>query len=40
MAPGVETALREIIAEHGKQDDPQGYLDQMRRDKRYLLDVY
>ena len=40
MAPDVEKALLDIIAEHGEQNDPQFYLDQMRRDKRYLLDVY
>ena len=30
----------EIIRTHGQQDDPDAYLEQMRRDKRYLRDVY
>ncbi len=40
MAPDVEAALLDIIKTHGNHADPQAYLDQMRRDKRYLLDVY
>jgi sulfite reductase (NADPH) flavoprotein alpha-component len=40
MAPDVEAVLLDIIKEHGHQSDPQSYLDEMRREKRYLLDVY
>ncbi|MEP5762304.1 MAG: molybdopterin-dependent oxidoreductase [Litoreibacter sp.] len=40
MAPDVETALLEIIKTHGNLTDADGYLEGMRHDKRYLLDVY
>ncbi len=40
MAPDVERALLDVIEDHGKQSDPQAYLQQMIREKRYLLDVY
>ena len=40
MAPDVEHTLLEIIRTHGQQDDPDAYLEHMRRDKRYLRDVY
>jgi NADPH-dependent sulfite reductase flavoprotein alpha-component len=40
MAPDVERTLLEIISTQGNHDDPQAYLDQMRREKRYLRDVY
>ncbi|AFA72843.1 putative sulfite reductase [NADPH] flavoprotein, alpha-component [Gordonia polyisoprenivorans VH2] len=42
MARDVETTLTEIIAEHGSRSADQAgdYLDQLKKDKRYLRDVY
>lgn len=42
MAHDVETALTEIIAEHGGRDEngAADYLNQLKKDKRYLRDVY
>jgi sulfite reductase (NADPH) flavoprotein alpha-component len=42
MARDVETALIEIIAEHGGVDEngAADYLNQLKKDKRYLRDVY
>jgi sulfite reductase (NADPH) flavoprotein alpha-component len=42
MAPDVHTALVDIVVEHGGLD-PDGadaYLAELRRDRRYRLDVY
>ncbi len=42
MAPDVDAALVEIIAEHGAMtvDTARDYLDGLKRDKRYVRDVY
>lgn len=42
MAPDVHTALAEIVAEHGGLDaeGAEEYLSGLKRDHRYLLDVY
>jgi len=42
MAKDVDQALCEIVAEHGKlsKSDAQAYLDTLKRQKRYLRDVY
>ncbi|MGX7698123.1 sulfite reductase subunit alpha [Gordonia polyisoprenivorans] len=42
MARDVETTLTEIIAEHGSRSADQAgdYLDQLKKHKRYLRDVY
>ncbi len=42
MAPDVNTALTDLIAEHGgfDEDGAQEYLADMRRNHRYRLDVY
>lgn len=42
MAPDVDTALHEIVAEHGglDADGAAGYVKDLKREKRYLLDVY
>lgn len=42
MAPDVEAALLEVIAEHGGLDaaGAQEYLARLRRERRYLRDVY
>ena len=42
MAPGVHEALLEVITEHGgvDRDGAEDYLSEMRRDRRYRLDVY
>jgi sulfite reductase (NADPH) flavoprotein alpha-component len=42
MAPDVQAALTEVIAEHGGKsaEDADEYLTQLRRDDRFRLDVY
>jgi len=42
MAPDVNAALVDLIAEHGGlgQDGAEEYVAALRRDRRYLLDVY
>jgi sulfite reductase (NADPH) flavoprotein alpha-component len=42
MAKDVESALLEIIATHGAMsvDKAQNYLDDMKKSKRYVRDVY
>ncbi len=42
MAPDVHTALAELVAEHGGHDadGAEQYLTDLKRDHRYLLDVY
>ncbi|ROZ88910.1 sulfite reductase subunit alpha [Gordonia sp. OPL2] len=42
MARDVDTALREVVAEHGglTDDEAQDYIDDLKRAKRYLRDVY
>ncbi|MCD2196200.1 sulfite reductase flavoprotein subunit alpha [Actinomycetospora endophytica] len=42
MAPDVDAALHDIVAEHGGLDDDgaTAYVRTLRRDKRYLRDVY
>jgi len=42
MARDVEDALHQIVAEHGSLDEEgaQDYVDQLKKDKRYLRDVY
>ncbi|MEM6711372.1 MAG: sulfite reductase subunit alpha [Pseudomonadota bacterium] len=42
MARDVDTALHEIIAEHGglSADEAAGYVNTLKREKRYLRDVY
>ena len=42
MAPDVDATLAEIVAEHGGkgEDDAREYLSALKRDHRYLLDVY
>lgn len=42
MAPDVHTALVELISEHGgfDADGAEEYLAELRRDRRYRLDVY
>ncbi|MDL9946043.1 sulfite reductase subunit alpha [Gordonia sp. ABSL11-1] len=42
MARDVDTALRDVVAEHGglSDDAAQDYLDDLKRAKRYLRDVY
>ncbi|MFW0784225.1 sulfite reductase flavoprotein subunit alpha [Gordonia sp. CPCC 206044] len=42
MARDVDTALREIVADHAdlSADDAQDVIDRLKRDKRYLRDVY
>jgi sulfite reductase alpha subunit-like flavoprotein len=38
MAKDVDTALREIAAEHGK--DPDLYITELKNTQRYSRDVY
>ncbi len=42
MAPDVDATLAEIVAEHGGRDADAAaeYLTDLKRDHRYLLDVY
>ncbi|MDX8151449.1 assimilatory sulfite reductase (NADPH) flavoprotein subunit [Patulibacter brassicae] len=42
MAPDVDATLAEIVAEHGGkgEDDAREYLSALKREHRYLLDVY
>lgn len=42
MAPGVRSALLDVIAEHGALDDDgaEAYLAELKRDHRYHVDVY
>ncbi len=42
MAKDVDTALREIIAHHGKMDieDADAYVKKLSTDKRYVRDIY
>ena len=42
MAPDVHLALAEIVGEHGglDRDGADDYLAALKRDRRYLLDVY
>lgn len=40
MAPDVDDALAEILAEHGGIDDAKAELKRLRRDGRYQRDVY
>lgn len=42
MAGDVDHALHEIVAEHGglSEDGAADYVDELKRDKRYLRDVY
>ncbi|QGJ70230.1 NADPH--sulfite reductase flavoprotein alpha-component [Planctomycetales bacterium 10988] len=42
MAKDVDKALHEVIAEHGGMSDEQAaeYVNQMKKDKRYVRDVY
>ena len=42
MAKDVDTALHEIVAEHGgkTEEEAQAYMEQLAKDKRYRRDVY
>ena len=42
MAKDVDTALHRIVGEHGglSDDAAEDYLSGLRKDKRYLRDVY
>ena len=42
MARDVDDALHQIVAEHGSLDDEaaQDYINRLKKDKRYLRDVY
>jgi sulfite reductase (NADPH) flavoprotein alpha-component len=42
MAKDVDAALHEIVARHGgmEPDDAADYIATMRREKRYVRDVY
>jgi sulfite reductase (NADPH) flavoprotein alpha-component len=42
MAPDVNTALVEIVAQHGgkSRDDAEGYVRKLADERRYLRDVY
>jgi sulfite reductase (NADPH) flavoprotein alpha-component len=42
MAKDVDKALHEVIAEHGKLTEQQAiaYVNQLKKDKRYVRDVY
>lgn len=42
MAKDVDAALCELIAEHGKrsEEDAKAYVDSLKKEKRYLRDVY
>lgn len=42
MAPDVDRALRQIVAEHGcmSEEDAAAWMEQLRIDKRYRRDVY
>ena len=42
MAKDVDAALHEVIAEHGgmEPDDAADYIATLRREKRYVRDVY
>ncbi|MDD5581111.1 MAG: sulfite reductase subunit alpha [Methylobacter sp.] len=42
MAKDVDKALHDVIAEHGKLNDQQAveYVNQLKKDKRYVRDVY
>ena len=42
MAKDVDKALHELIAEHGKMSEQQAidYVNQLKKDKRYVRDVY
>ena len=42
MAPDVNTALIDIVAEHGgkSRDDAESYVRKLADDRRYLRDVY
>ncbi len=42
MAKDVDKALLEVIAEHGKLSEQQAidYVNQLKKNKRYVRDVY
>ena len=42
MAKDVDKALFNIVKKEGKHDDleTKGYIDQLKKEKRYLRDVY
>ena len=42
MAKDVDKALHDVIAEHGKMNEQQAidYVNQLKKDKRYVRDVY
>jgi len=42
MAKDVDKALHDVIATHGKLSNSQAtdYVNQMKKDKRYVRDVY
>jgi sulfite reductase (NADPH) flavoprotein alpha-component len=42
MAKDVDKALHDVIAEHGNMSEQQAvdYVNQLKKDKRYVRDVY